>query len=124
MMREHALLQCYIKVTGDSSGYVKLIRTLAEKLLKERRTISESELKTLMNSIYGASLNYTELDVCANTTGTSIVKETISEASKLSITATPTIIVWNNRKNMGLIIEGYLPADELMKVIEAVSKLS
>ncbi len=123
MMREHALLQCYVNVTGDSSGYVKLTRMLAEKLLNERRIVSESELKSLMRSIYGASLNYTELDVCANTTGSSIVRETIYEASKLGIAATPTIIVWNNKENMGLIIEGYIPADELMKVVEAVSKL-
>ncbi len=124
MMRVHALLQCYVNVTKDEKGYVKLVRELAAKLLKERKTVDEIELRKLMKNIYGSQLNFTELDMCVNTTGISSVNKVVNEASKLGMTATPTIIVWNNKVNVGLIIEGYLPANELEKIIENVSNLS
>ncbi len=118
MMKEHATLQCYLKVTGDQEGYVEIVRELASKFLKERKAATESEIKALELKASNGTLDFSEIEKCVNETGIKLVEEVFNEASEISVTATPTIIVWNNRENIGIIVEGYLPADKLEEIID------
>gem|GEM_PF-1062622 len=107
--------------TGNSSLVVEVMKSVYDKLLQDLRQNKTPSID--IRAIVTEKLGH-EVDVQGYATPASNVIESDGwEAFNYLILGTPGIVVWDNENGVGLVIVGFISAEDIVKVMDFLAKL-